>query len=83
MENTMKPDDWDSFSTDTKEQLAKALCNSERGRLIFAQALSHAIYNMRKMDFPEKSNIEDMEMLGETLFQPWFSFYQEQLDAAS
>jgi hypothetical protein len=78
----MKPDDWDSFSTDTKEQLAKALFNSQRGRLIIAQALSHAIYNMRKIDFPEKSNIEDMEMLGEILFQPWFSFYQDQLDAA-
>jgi hypothetical protein len=71
----MKPDDWDDMTTEDKQTMARELVNTIRGRLILGQALGWAVRTMQKEQYPETSNIEDMEMLGEGLFQPFFNMY--------
>jgi hypothetical protein len=72
----MKPSDWDDYTAGEKRNTATVLLNSVRGALIIGQALAHAVKAMRAVEpsyMREISNIEDMEMLGEALFEPWYS----------
>ena len=66
----MKPRNWEELSADEKYEIGHALVNSLRGRLILSQALHYAIPLMAKVAAPytEVSNIEDMEILRETVF---------------
>lgn len=64
----MKPDSWNDLSTARKMRIAHELLNSMRGQYIVGQALAKAVAVMRQAEYPETSNIEDMELLGETLF---------------
>jgi len=75
----MKPEGWDRMSGPDKREDAERLFTSVRGKLIIAQALAKAIEIMKEQEYPERSNIEDMEELGETLFQPFFSMYTSKL----
>ena len=75
----MKPDNWNELDTIDKLEMARILAKSMRGNVIIGQALAIAVKALRQVDSPfrEVSNIEDMEMLGETLFQPWYSMTVE------
>lgn len=64
-----KPLDWNKLSHEIKREIALGLLNSLRGQFIISQALARAIEVMKKdKPYPEKSNIEDMEILHEELF---------------
>ena len=71
----MKPDHWDELEIAIRHDLAIDLFRSARGNLIIGQALAKAVTVMRQAEHPETSNIQDMEMLGEGLFQPWFDIF--------
>ena len=74
-----KPQDWDALSRDEKYEIAMGLLNSARGSLIMGQALAKAVATMRTVEpaiHQERSNIEDMEMLGEALFPVFFDLYR-------
>jgi len=70
----MKPNNWDKLSQSAKKQVALQLLQSFRGSYVISQALSIAVEQMKKIEPPyrEESNIQDMEMLLETLF-PMYS----------
>lgn len=70
----MKPENWTDMSPDDRTKCAISLFSSLRGRLVLGQALAWATATMRTQKYPEVSNIEDMEILGE-LFQPFFTLY--------
>ena len=74
----MKPENWDSLTTDEQKGEALDLFHSVRGKLVVGQALAHAVLAMSGEKYPETSNIEDMEMVG-MLFEPWFSMYIRRL----
>jgi hypothetical protein len=65
-----KPDNWTALSRDDQYCLATNLWSSMHGQYLIGQALAEAISIMRQRShqYLELSNIEDMEMLGETLF---------------
>jgi hypothetical protein len=65
----MKPSNWNKMTKKQKEEHAIALFNDMRGRYIIGQALAIASETMKKVKYPETSNIEDMEALGEVIFQ--------------
>ncbi len=67
-----KPADWDLMTTEQRREYASHLANSMRGTFIFAQALTIAIEELKKAKYPEHSNIQDMETLGEILFRPFY-----------
>lgn len=60
--NTTKP---------TKTE-AVQFAQSLRGQYILGQALAIASETLKKAEYPESSNISDMEFLGESLFQIGF-----------
>lgn len=64
----MKPENWEQMSTVDKQEYAVVLVNSMRGRLIISQALHYAMQQLKEKPHPEISNIQDMEVLRETLF---------------
>lgn len=68
----MKPNKWSELTDDTKRMYAHNLMNTVRGKYIIAQALAVAVETMRMASYPEQSNIEDMEMLAEGLFEPFY-----------
>jgi len=59
----MKPKNWDKLNAGKKKEIAKQLFSSVRGHYIISQALIKAVEVMRTEEYPETSNIEDMEML--------------------
>ncbi len=60
----MKPLNWKKLSHNKKYVEAGRLFNSIRGKYLISQALSKAIDVMKEeTNYPEVSNIEDMEML--------------------
>jgi len=65
-----KPSNWNKLSKEEKRKIALSLLNSPRGYFIISQALYVAIETLKKVEPPhrEESNIEDMEILLETLF---------------
>lgn len=65
----MKPQNWDKLTKDEKFNIAMNLFKSTRGLYIVGQALARAVEVMKKEKYPEESNIEDMEMLGEQIFR--------------
>jgi hypothetical protein len=71
----MKPENWNTMTITEKRDDATKLFNSTRGQLIIGQALARATAVMRTEEYPETSNIEDMEELGEALFGVWYSLY--------
>lgn len=72
-----KPIDWNKLNHKQKKGMAENLLFSLRGNYIISQALYYAIKSLKKVKkFPETSNIEDMEMLRETIF---FLFPDEEL----
>jgi hypothetical protein len=75
----VKPDNWQWMPDELKHKDALRLLNSFRGQLLIGQALARAVIAMSEDEYPEESNIQDMEELGEVLFQPWFSLYSKQL----
>lgn len=74
----MKPDDWDELEEKQQKDMALELFSSMRGKYIISQALTIAIDEMKKVEDTHKevSNIEDMEMLRDTLF-PLFYMGQQ------
>lgn len=64
----MRPKNWDSLPSDEKMEIAHELLNTIRGRLVISQALEYGIRAMKAVDRPEHSNIADLEMLRETIF---------------
>ena len=64
----MKPDNWDKLSQIKKRRIGDELFQSLRGMFIMHQALKVAIESMKKQTDPEISDIEDMEMLLQTVF---------------
>ena len=71
----MKPENWEKLSKEEKLKIGLLLFNSFRGKYIISQALFKAIKVMKRVPkkFREESNIQDMEILYETLFP----FYNE------
>lgn len=72
------------MSAPQKKTYAKGLLNSPRGMLLLSQALYYAIDVMSAEEFPETSNIQDMEILREEIFtfpfiDPKDPAYQEAL----
>lgn len=74
-----KPDNWDTLDHKDQIAIAQRLIQSQRGHLIMGQALANAIKHMSKAEYPELSNIEDMEILA-VLFEPWFSREMNPID---
>jgi hypothetical protein len=72
----MKPANWGQMSDKERARHAHALMSSQRGDLLMGQALAWAVRTMKAEKFPETSNIQDMEAIGEVLFEPWFSTFQ-------
>ncbi len=70
----MKPSEWNEWNTNEKREYALALRSTMRGKLIAGQALAKAVLVMREAEYPETSNIEDMETIG-LLYEPWFTYY--------
>lgn len=66
----MKPDSWDDMSDDERAAYAKELAKDARGWFLIGQALHYALKALRAVPKPyqETSNIEDMEMLREEVF---------------
>jgi hypothetical protein len=64
----MKPTNWNKLSKKEKKAIAMNLLTSVRGTYLISQAFSRAIEVMKKEKYPETSNIQDMEMLREILF---------------
>jgi len=66
------------LNDEARRELAIKLMQSVRGRYIIAQALAVAVAAMKKVpeEFREKSNIADMEILGEGLFMPFYAIAQ-------
>ena len=60
----------------SRANTAYALMTSLRGDLLMGQALAWAVRAMREELRPETSNIQDMEMIGDVLFEPLFSTFQ-------
>jgi hypothetical protein len=67
---SMKPKNWEQLDPLSKAQIAKELFHSERGKYIISQALYKAMTVMKEVDDSSKevSNIQDMEILYETIF---------------
>lgn len=65
-----KPVSWDKLPPEQKKKIGVNLFMSMRGQYIISQSLAKAIKVMKKVKPPHKeiSNIEDMEILHETLF---------------
>ena len=74
-----KPDGWNSFSEEQKKQIALNFRVTSRGRMMLGQAIARALIAMRNDEFPEYSNIEDLEILS-VLFEPWVTHYTELKD---
>jgi hypothetical protein len=72
-----KPSDWKKLSEEEKHDIGLELLVSFRGQFIISQALSKAMDRMKEVKPPyrEESNIEDMEILHETVFP----IYQKEL----
>jgi len=66
----MKPDNWDNMDEFQKQKMAVGLLKTARGQLLMAQALVYGIKAMREVPAPytEISNIQDLEMIRETIF---------------
>jgi hypothetical protein len=77
----MKPANWNKMTAAEKHDDATRLLSSIRGKLILGQALAKAVAVMKTETYPEHSNIEDMEELGETLFAPFFTMYSPEGEA--
>lgn len=77
----MKPDDWDELEEKQQKDMALELFSSMRGKYIISQALTVAIDEMKKVDDTHKevSNIEDMEMLRDTLFPLYYITQQAEV----
>lgn len=76
-----RPDPLVGFTREAEtanKQDAIDLFQSPRGQYIMAQALVVAIERMKQADYPEHSNIANMEKLG-TLFEPYFSTWFPEL----
>lgn len=71
----MKPNDWNDLSDSHKTKIANDLINSPRGYLILGHALAVAVLRLKTAQHPQKSHIEDMEILGEGLYPPIFAMY--------
>lgn len=71
----MKPKNWDKLPAEEQREIATELFGSTRGQLIMGQALGLASALLRTVEYPETSNIQDMEMLGEALFAWSFAIY--------
>lgn len=78
----MKPENWSTMSDAEKLDDAERLLHSVRGKLIIGQALARAVAVMRTEEWPEESNIQDMEELGEMLFAPFYSMHTPEAMAA-
>ncbi len=78
----MKPENWNTMSDAEKLDDAERLLHSVRGKLIVGQALARAVAVMRTEEYPEESNIQDMEELGEMLFAPFYSMHTPEAQAA-
>ena len=63
----MKPKKWGGLPKHEKRRIAVKLFNSARGHSVVSQALETAIKWMEIDPHPERSNIEDMEILLEIL----------------
>lgn len=62
-----KPSEWESMTSEEKRKYAFDLFVSPRGQYLMSQALEYAIAAMRAVPEPytEHSNIEDLEMMRE------------------
>jgi hypothetical protein len=65
----VKPENWEELSTEAKQAQAMSLLNSHRGILVIGQALAIASEKLMKK---EPSNAQDMQIIGEVLFQPFY-----------
>ena len=63
-----KPHDWDALDPEAQHQMGIELLRDIRGQYILGQALAIATDKLAKESYPETSNIEDMEILGEMIF---------------
>ena len=66
----MKPPNWASMDPKAQRQFAVDFLASQRGMLIVSQALYYAVEALDTLsqDEREDSNIEDMELLRESIF---------------
>ena len=64
----MKPKMWDSMTDRQKMVRAKGMLKTWRGAFILSKALDVAVETLKKESFPPVSDIEDMEMLIETMY---------------
>lgn len=66
----MKPKDWDQLPMEDRIDIGTHMQHSLRGRYILGQALSVAIKAMKAVPMPHReiSNIQDMEILRETIY---------------
>ena len=76
----MKPENWNDLSKEEATKLAEELLQSQRGRYLVGQALAIAATVLEARD--AESNIEEMEMLGESLFKEGFLIERERLKRA-
>jgi len=75
----MKPENFDQLSHEEQEEIALPIFASLRGQYLIAQALQVAIRTMKAKDDEELelSNIEDMEMLLQGVYQDYAGCFKQ------
>jgi len=63
-----KPDNWNELSDKEKNEIGLALFRTDRGQLMIGKALYHSAKSMMNQKYPEASDAEDMELIGESVF---------------
>jgi hypothetical protein len=66
----MKPNKWDELTDRQKQKVAEQLFKSPRGFYIISQAMHYGIKKLNEIPDPYKelSNIQDMEIIRECIF---------------
>ena len=67
-----KPSNWDSMSVEDKRETAEQFFPSMRAQLMIGRALRFTATRLLEKEYPEPSDGEDMEILGEMLFPVGF-----------
>lgn len=76
----MKPENWKSYSEQQKIKVADELLKSDRGPYLIGQALAIGATALEARN--DESNREDMEILGEVIFQDGYDVEKQRLERA-
>lgn len=63
-----KPNNWSDLSEEEKRKIGVEFFGTPRAQLIIGKALYHMARQLKEKEYPEISDAEDMELLGESVF---------------